>query len=922
MPFRSQLAAITCLSLLLPICSLNVRGQNKSQITIEVGQPNIWSLGQAHYLLANMRERSRDLGVKVPLPTDLNPSSANGTRMNILRTMVGADVGLDSVSGAQNSMLGQRFDADLARFSAVQGRLDALTSPYTDAVREVSSLTIQLAAVPADQPALAEQRKQLVAQLAAKTAERDGLKAEMEVLRAQVTAPSVPTTFKGSMSTATPSALPDDVKTMFDKLNTTVSTPQLNASTTLENYIQMQYEVIAKQLTLLRDEVGPEQRLVFLEMPMSLYSVPKADDDYVVRLEWNVDRFFGPSVTGCGNSSQPTQAGGEDEDTDSAAMPQSSPITLDMLRESETGQKARAQNSGVAESLSDECWTKADPTKFRVIDIIPRQSALNVNDQHGTQNGFALTARFLTMFGMGGQVNFQRQRSLYEQFIQQEVYASAYGKGMSNFGWTFGPLPGTKRLAPGVRTTYAILAIPRDALALQLKVAAKVYKRNVSPTADTVKPIAQVDEGYGAGNYRILVPSERTEGFWVDNVTYTPVEKNKQATMMIEGQYFSPLTGILVNGVPLKRAVSIAKNESSTANILSVAAMDPVGEYEYLNPQQLILSFKMEQGYVGTPLITLVTPEKTSAINFFKLKRINFHYRNMSLSQLSEIEPMFADTFALSGVEVVDDSDPQFVTVYLQGTGLQRGATIFIGSEPLDTAHGEEATHLSPTAYKLKFRRPAEGRAVKIRYRNTSRQAVQEAFVNFQQSVVSNYEIVRYDPPAGGRLAVIDLILTVTGQDLAPSVQIDRRDGVIIDGPTGLGNHRYGLRIAAKRDLVPLTVSGTNGVTRIFDIGVPSPPSIAAVVNATTNKPEGSGSKPAVVTLRGTNFRHVVRVMFGTKEASIIQVDPEVILVTAPTGDEGPVQILLETNINLRGRAISNIADFRTAGKALYTYLK
>ena len=1000
MSFRSQLAAVTCLSLLLPICSLNVRGQNKSQITIEVGQPNIWSLGQAHYLLANMRERSRDLGVKVPLPSELNPSSATATRMSMLRTLVGADVGLDTVAGGQNSILNQRFEADLSRFNASQSRLDALTAPYTDAVRETSSLTIQLAALPADRPELAEQRKLVVAQLAAKTAERDALKAEMDLLRAAVTAPGAPTAYKGSIPTATPATLPDDVKTMFDKLNTTVATPQLNASTTLENYIQMQYEVIAKQLTLLRDEVGPNQRLVFLEMPMSLYSVPKADDDYVVRLEWQVARFFGSSFSGCPKATAPEKTGAhygqsgfrgepinlnvvnaslrdvldyiheqygpvfvvdravgsiqitarvsdkpwnvvldailkrkqlsaevydnkiyvtskKDEET------QAEPITLDMLRENnDGGLKILDEDPVSAETLKDECWGNADPTKFRVIDIIPRQSALNINDQHGTQKGLALTARFLTMFGLGGTVSFQRQRSLYEQFIQQEVYASAYGKGMSNFGWTFGPLPGTKRLAPGVRTTYAILAIPNDALALELKVAAKVYKRDVSPGDTTVKEVAQVNEGYGAGTYRMLVPNERTEGFWVDRVTYTPVEKGKQATVIIDGKYFSPLTGILVNGVPLKRAVSIAKNESSIANTFTGAAVDPAGEFEYLSPQQLILSFKMPQEYVGTPLITLVTPEKTSAINFFKLENINFHYRNMSLSEISEVEPMFADTFALASIEVVDDSDPQFVTVHLQGAGLRRGARFFIGPQPLDTANGEEATHLSPGLYRVKFRRPAEGRAVKIRYRNTSRQAVQEGYVNFQQTVISNYEIIRYDPAAGGRLPVIDLIVTVSGQDVPPVVRIEARDGSIIDAPTSLGNHRYRIRIAARRDPVPLTVAGANGVTRIFDIGIPAAPSISSVVNATTNKPEGLGTKTAVVTLRGINFRHVVRVLFGGKEATIMQVDPEVILVSAPTGEEGPVQILLETNIALRGRLVSNIADFRTPGKAIYSYPK
>jgi hypothetical protein len=884
---------------------------------VEVGQPNIWSLGQAHYLLANMRERSRDLGVKVPAPSDLAPSAANATRMSLLRTMVGAEVNYDQVGGVQNALSSQRFDADLTRFTATQNKLDALTAPFTDAVREVSSLTVQLAALPSDKPEFADQRKQLTTQLAAKTAEKDALKAEMDILRQQVTAPSVPSTFKGSLPTTTPSALPDDLTKVLDKLNATVSTPQLNASTTLENYVQMQYEVIAKQLTLLRDEVGPEQRLVFLEMPMSLYSVPKVDDDYVVRLEWKVDRFFGPLT------SRATMAAVENEETshDDNGEEQSQPITLDMLREAEPGRlESQGADSPLAGELSREGWRTADPTKFRVIDIIPRQSALNVNDQHGTQKGFALTAKFLTMFGMGGQVSFQRQRSLYEQFIQQEVYASAYGKGMSNFGWTFGPLPGTTRLAPGVRTTYAILAIPRDALALELKVAAKVYKRNVSPADATVKPVIQSDEGYGAGTYRILVPNERTEGFWVDHVVYTPVAKGNQATMMIEGRYFSPLTGVLVNGVPLKRAVSIAKNESSTANLLSVPAIDPAGEYEYLNPQQLILSFKMDPTYVGTPLITLVTPEKTSAINFFKLDDINFHYKKTSLANVSEVEPMFGDVFGLSGIEVVDDSQTDFVTVDVYGTGLRRGAKFFIGPVALDTRKGEQATQLSPGLYRLKFLRPAEGRALKIKYRNSTRQAVQEGYVTFQQTVVSDYQIVRYEPAAGRGQAMLDLILTVTGQDAAPSIQIDTSDGSVMQGPSALGNHRFRLRILAKRDPVPLTVTGVNGVTRIFDVGLPAPPTINSVVNTTTGKPQGSGAKSAIVTLRGINFGHVVRVLFGSKEATILQADEEVILVNAPTGDEGAVQILLETNVNLRGKLVSNIADFRTAGKAIYTY--
>jgi hypothetical protein len=924
---------LICLTLLLPLVARPVGAQNNSQITVEVGQPNIWSLGQAHYLLSDMRQRSSDLGVKAPLSSDLDPTSANGARLNVLRTFFGASADFDGVVGAQNGLNRKKFDTQFSRFETAQAQIDSLLGPYTDAVSKVSNLNAQLAALP-DTAENADKRKQLNAKIAERTAERDRFKAEIDELRkvekpADVTfSPPTPT---GAIPDGSTNKPPDDLKSVFDALAAHGSTPRLDASTALDNYIQMQYEVIAKQLTLLRDEVGPEERLVFLELPMSVYSVPKRDDEYVVRLEWQVSRFFGPNGGVADKYSKVEsrdQDAGEQEASaqtgvDQEAEDQPRPITLELLNHPElvNDRNFRRYNLSLARDLQKMDWMTADPTKFRVIDIIPRQSALNVNDVHGTQSGFALTAKFLSVFGLGGEVGYQRQRALYEQFLQQEVYASGFGKGMNNFGWTFGPLPGTKRIAPGVRTTYSILAIPRDALAVELKVAAKVYKRDRPPTDVSVKSLPQVNIGQGPGTFQILVPNERTEGFWVDSVAYTSVEKGNPATVIIKGKYFSPLTGVLINGVPLKRAVSIAKNESKSTSLTN--AMDAAGEYEYLNPQQLILSLKMDNKYVGTPLITLVTPEKTGPINFFKLDEINFHYQGRSLAEISDLEPMFTDSFEVATVEVIDDSDPQYVTVYLHGTGLRRNAQIFIGPRPLrNRVGGEEIEFISTGLYRLKFRRPLEGRSVAIRYHHTTRQVAQEKSVTFQQTIVPTYEIVRYEPAARRRLATTDLILTVSGQDSLPTVEIDRRDGELIGPLVALGNQRFRLQIATRRDPVPLSVTGVNGVTRIFDIGLPLVPAIDSVVNSATGKPEGDAAKPAVVTLRGKNFQHVTHAYFGGKEVTILQVDPQVMLISLPPGNEGAVQVLLETNVNLRGKVVSNIADFRTQGKAIYTYVK
>ena len=104
----------------------------------------------------------------------------------------------------------------------------------------------------------------------------------------------------------------------------------------------------------------------------------------------------------------------------------------------------------------------------RTVDIIPRQSSLNVNDIQDTVKATGILAGFKFFFGFAGQVNYQRQREQFEQFLHQELYASGFGKGNRDFGWTFGALPGTERVAPGIRTTYAALIVPDDAESIVL----------------------------------------------------------------------------------------------------------------------------------------------------------------------------------------------------------------------------------------------------------------------------------------------------------------------------------------------------------------------------------------------------------------------------------------------------------------------
>lgn len=240
----------------------------------------------------------------------------------------------------------------------------------------------------------------------------------------------------------------------------------------------------------------------------------------------------------------------------------------------------------------------------------------------------------------------------------------------------------------------------------------------------------------------------------------------------------------------------------------------------------------------------------------------------------------------------------------------------------MDGQLGAEVKHVNTGLYSLRFKRPPEGRPAVITYRNTTRQGVEQESMTFQQNIVSNYEILRYDPASAAGPAALDVVLMISGQSALPRVSVDPRDGEVLSQPVPLGGDKYRLRLLAKSDPLPLSVTNVAGVTRIFDIGLPSPPTVDTVVNTVTGKAEGPAAKTAVVLLRGSNFQHVVRVLFGNKEATVMQVDPQVILVTAPTGEEGAVQVLLETNVRYRGKTVSNITDFRTQGKSVYTYTK
>ncbi len=748
----------------------------------------------------------------------------------------------------------------------------------------------------------------------------------------------------------------------------------------LNNFIQGQYEIIANQLTLLRDEVGPDDRVIFFELPASIYTVDKKSDNYVAQVEWEVSRYCDEEPSAAIQESviraelaRQSKTGMEADDV---------LLRIDKVREEVAHQRANqdaAAGLGIYGTLFDKEMKEAKrrfgsavpypitlemvkkhgqctnthglPEQVRAIDIIPRQSALNVNEYHATVKQTSILAAFKFLIGFAGSVSYQRQRELYEQFVQQQIFASGYGKGSDKFGWTYGPQPGTKRIMPGEKTTFAVLVVPRNTLAVELKARSRFYKRHISPD-DTDNDVRRSDDQ----TFFLSVPGQRTQEFWVDGISYSPVKKGRRVTAVIDGNFFSPQLGILINGVPLEPVVSISRVASATEEA-DVQSVDGVtGEYEITSPRQIILSFTMGDSYVGIPNITVTSPEKTTAINFFDLE-INHRRPYATLSERTLKEPMFIEDFNekleiepireiaavdatgqpidLAGTVVAAAAQAKFRIVRVKGSGLRPisesgdSGEIFLNNTPIDytddyknLAEVIKAVTLPNTQTPLKaFAVQESTRSYllyapdsskwTIAYRHLTRQGYEEgAGVKDFSSPVFNVQVQNYRFLPGAKTAEADLNVL---SKASPPVRVEVEDPgsgkclpPIAFNPAQ-GIYRVKCLVPAdnngklERSTILIKAVLASGTDVFADVPLPVKPQVFSLFNPRTIKPEGFATEEPVVVISGVNLQGVTGVFFGTQKGEIVGVSGDSITVKAPKvtgipkGEAVAVPIILQT---------------------------
>lgn len=780
-------------------------------IVITFGQPNIWSLEQAHYLLNRLHRQNLDLQI-APLAA-LDPNAANASRIDILKTLLSAGVSFDQAVGLNNELLRQDKEFNSGRRRQLLEERSALQTESTQLARDISALRIAKA-----NAATEAEKAQIQASIDAKTEEKAAVDNQLTQTNDEVKGLTSAT---GDFKSATvpdnkPSTLTGDLDDLINKVE--FVNPSLAATLRLDNHIQLQYEIISKQLTLLRDEVGPGERLVFLELPQSINATQDRAEGKMAQTWWRIagyttvdeDRRLEDElrqlqqkideikrlIKELDDRYATTRDATRDEDVKAKAPLENQLAELYVeksRREAELKKKqselARAEGAeneelyktlkrdlhALADSIAqlerairdtsraiqkvddkqakinaervrlsqtftslsskyeklrveqirdrisrqhdvadrliqggsartteivqetinviaaplpkdaregarpceefqngssrayvnlENCVykTKSDSNRptadlplrsVRTIDIIPRQNAINVQDTKQRLSRTGIFAAVSFLFGFAGKFTYERQREQAEQFLNQELFTSGFGKGEKDFGWTFYPYAGTRQLSSGVRTTYAVAIIPERAETIVLKARGCYFprkenqpfsydltteKRWVDPNREDRRQCTQPE------NVFVLpVPGGSGDGadFYVTDVRYSAFqEPGSRMIASIRGKNLPSQLGILIDGVPLRQAVGLGQ-----LNIEAILGEDKIkdncvrklcGRFERIDDNEVVLSFEAGPDYEGTPRIEVIGPGKAIEINYLYLA-IN---GNEDM-QLARSDPMF-----------------------------------------------------------------------------------------------------------------------------------------------------------------------------------------------------------------------------------------------------------------------------------------
>ena len=380
---------------------------------------------------------------------DLTAAKADQARLDAL--VAGAEAEQTRLQTPQTALQNEQVtagspeaaqrDADLGTVNAgladVGKRLDGLYKSQTDAKAKVAQLTQTQAGA---QQAVTDTQTRLSA-----------------ITTQYPQAPSV--TGTGPVSADKIAAGPDLLSDFFtnDSVKTAIlqqmnkilaQDPKAPYLQTIRSSIDGYLQTIAQRLTLLRESADPNYDLYFMEVSASVEPSKQAKN-HMARARW-VFQESQIDWKGLANDLL-------NQRPDNDATRQSQMATLEAADVKTPADRLAAARKAVQELTAAANGTETgtslsvlEEAKPYAFELSPAQGAVNValSDVHDSR--LSIVGIFSTLIGIGGGFNYQREHQIYGQFLEQNVYLAAQGKGSNvEFGWDYGPVPGASYTASG-----------------------------------------------------------------------------------------------------------------------------------------------------------------------------------------------------------------------------------------------------------------------------------------------------------------------------------------------------------------------------------------------------------------------------------------------------------------------------------------
>lgn len=405
--------------------SVSPRAAEWGEIT--VAQPKIWEFERVSSMLDGLLQDVE--GVSLSDLTNLDPNKQNAAALSFIQSALEVGVQYDQAAAVNNANILKNYQAvessQLEQLNAYNTYMQTLTSQRDQIARQLAAATNEVNTLQPLQSAGTITPAQ-TEQLAAATSRQQALQSSLTSVNSLISGAGAPPTLtapptvtgtsvqapaSGSSMSSSLSGFADVLKSLpsglTNNLNTALQSPSYPATKQLDNFITLLYERLAREISVLQDDLtrDPENVPFLLQFDVGLYPSGKAKD-HDARVEFNLN------CPGCRVYS---------------LYPGQSSYNL-------------ANYAGTSKRVT--FWGN-------FLTLIGFGASASYRRQQDTLQGSLVQSVYTAGF----------QDSLKQESTKQD--GSKTDESIQRFGWYYGSAPFEKLVSPGIHTTFAIVTVPR-----------------------------------------------------------------------------------------------------------------------------------------------------------------------------------------------------------------------------------------------------------------------------------------------------------------------------------------------------------------------------------------------------------------------------------------------------------------------------